>query len=332
MKINVKFLVFFAILFYCTNGFAQEADTIEYQRYSISNNVDYLYAKPDSYDFIMNVPGDYVLFYKRAFRKKNLPAIGLITATTAVLLVYDQALLDGAQSLGREIGIGNADNTTTMIKIGDLSIFRGPTDIGSLIYFIGDGWLQLGISMSFLGKGLFYDDYRALQTSSQLLEGLISIGVAIQFIKHIAGRESPFVATQDGGRWDLFPNQIDYHQHVPEYDAFPSGHVAAATMTATVIAENYPEYGYIKPVGYTLISLLSLQMMNNGTHWASDYPLGIAIGYLFGKVAADNGRKTINKKSSQSDTGREKGMNFYNIQPRISQNGTLMLTLNFQLH
>lgn len=26
-------------------------------------------------------------------------------------------------------------------------------------------------------------------------------------------------------------------------------------------------------------------MVNNGIHWASDYPLGIALGYFFGKSA-----------------------------------------------
>ena len=68
--------------------------------------------------------------------------------------------------------------------------------------------------------------------------------------------------------------------------------------TLTVITENYPEYPIIKPIGYTLMTLLGLQMMNNGVHWASDYPLSIAMGYYLGKIAVVNGRKTIEKSTA----------------------------------
>ena len=109
-------------------------------------------------------------------------------------------------------------------------------------------------------------------------------------------------------RWDFFPNQIEYHKYVSSYDAFPSGHLAAFMSTLTVITENYPEYPIIKPIGYTLMTLLSIQMMNNGVHWASDYPLSIAMGYYLGKIAVDNGRKT--KIESNEST--------YQIEPFIN--------------
>jgi hypothetical protein len=41
------------------------------------------------------------------------------------------------------------------------------------------------------------------------------------------------------------------------------------------------------------MGLLSFQMMNNGVHWASDYPLALAIGYGLGKVAVSHGRKVV---------------------------------------
>ena len=49
---------------------------------------------------------------------------------------------------------------------------------------------------------------------------------------------------------------------------------------------------YIQPVGYTLMSLLGFQMLNNGVHWASDYPLALALGYGFGKIAVNGGRRS----------------------------------------
>ena len=45
------------------------------------------------------------------------------------------------------------------------------------------------------------------------------------------------------------------------------------------------------------MSLLGFQMMNNGVHWISDYPLSIAMGYYLGKIAVDNGRQAIDKSA-----------------------------------
>jgi len=88
----------------------------------------------------------------------------------------------------------------------------------------------------------------------------------------------------------MFPSFKDFQAHRTRYDAFPSGHLATCMMTLTVIAENYPEKTYIKPLGYALLAGLSFQMVNNGVHWASDYPLGLAVGYGIGKAIAAGGR------------------------------------------
>ena len=84
-------------------------------------------------------------------------------------------------------------------------------------------------------------------------------------------------------------------------------------MTLTVISENYPEYKFIKPLGITLCSLLGYQMMNNGVHWVSDYPLGIAIGYSLGKLAVNRGRTVVSKQSDFSSS-----RNQINKMPRSS--------------
>jgi hypothetical protein len=65
-----------------------------------------------------------------------------------------------------------------------------------------------------------------------------------------------------------------------------------ATLTFTVLIENYPEYAWwLRPTEYVWLTLLGLQMINNGVHWASDYPLGIAMGYSMGKIVSRLGRK-----------------------------------------
>ena len=133
---------------------------------------------------------------------------------------------------------------------------------------------------------LIAGDTRALRTAVQITEAILSTGGIVQLLKHVSGRESPFVATEPTGLWDWFPNQIEYLNHVPHYVAMPSGHIATATTTLIVIAENYPEYKWIRPAGYVLLGAISTALVATSIHWWSDIPLGIAIGYSFGMIAS----------------------------------------------
>ena len=54
---------------------------------------------------------------------------------------------------------------------------------------------------------------------------------------------------------------------------------------------NYPEHKFIWPRRAAgAMGVLSFTMVNNGVHWASDYPLALAIGGVVGKVVATRGR------------------------------------------
>ena len=90
--------------------------------------------------------------------------------------------------------------------------------------------------------------------------------------------------TAPGGKWRPFPSLGEYQKNTPNYDAFPSGHLATMMTTVTVLADDYPEKKWIKPLGYTLIGLTGFAMMNTEVHWAGDYPLALAVGYLNGKI------------------------------------------------
>lgn len=258
-----------------------------------------------AYSRLTQLPGHMVsdlgIYSGETFRKKNIPpAVGLAVAT-GILIFYDEPLIDGAQKLGRRLGLGNKDNTTPYVKVGGLPIFRGPSDTGSALYFLGDGWLHFSISGGFYAYGYLADDPRAVRTGYALLEGLVTTGAATQLLKRSTGRESPFVATAENGKWRFFPNQNKYSKHVARYDAFPSGHLATAMMTVTVISSNYPEYPAIAQAGYGIMSLLAFQMMNNGVHWASDYPLALSMGYSFGKIAARRSRGELGGAKGAGD-------------------------------
>lgn len=125
-----------------------------------------------------------------------------------------------------------------------------------------------------------------MRTGSQIVQAVLASGAVIQLLKHLTGRESPVVRTTPTGVWKILPNQVDYHRFVPHFDAYPSGHICTSIATVIVIAENYPDSKWIRPVGYGFTTIVGLGMLNNGIHWLSDYPLGLFIGYYFGLLAA----------------------------------------------
>jgi len=150
----------------------------------------------------------------------------------------------------------------------------------------GDGRSQFALAGAFGAYGLICSDEKALRTGTQIVEVVLSSGGLVQVLKHVTGRESPFVRSTPTGVWKIFPNQIDYHRYVPYFDAFPSGHICTSIGTVIVVAENYPDVKWIRPLGYTLTALVGIGMANNGIHWYSDYPLGLFFGYYFGMIAA----------------------------------------------
>ena len=288
--------------------------------YKIDEGTFSYYEKPRPFGFIMNAPQGMKTWLEESFQRKNLKTIAGITVATFAMVAVDQPLLDGAKDVGRKLGISGDNNMRPLLRVGIYPV-QGPADLGSALYFLGDGITHISIAFSMLGYGLINDDPRALQTFSGLGEGLITVCVATQTLKHLTGRQSPYHSNEPGGRWRPFPNQIKYHQDIPSYDAFPSGHLATAMMTVTVLAENYPEYTLIRPIGYGLMTVLGFQMMNNGVHWVSDYPLAIAIGYGLGKVAVSHGRTIVPSSAVPRAVARQKQDKDFFILPMFSDSG-----------
>lgn len=297
----MKYYLLLTLVFIIFNIFAEgDKENILTQDYKISDNTTFTYSKTNWLNVITDVPQSYKYFFKESFSKDNLFNLGLIASSTLILYHYDPQLINGVQKWGRKLGIGNDDATQDMIKYKRITLFRGPMDLGSSFYYIGDGWSHTLVLLSFLGYGKATNNFRAEATSHALMHGLLLSTIGNQFLKRTTGRESPYRATKRRGNWDLFPNQNKYNSDTSKYDAFPSGHVATLTMTSTVILENYPEYkSYLQPLFLTLGSILALQMMNNGVHWASDYPLAIGMGYLYGKIAAQTGRTITHYNGEQ---------------------------------
>lgn len=265
------------------------------------------YERPSVFGFLLDVPRDIGGLARDAVRRENLPWTGGVIASTAGLLLLDQDLSRSAHRAGRWAGISSNGETA---KLSSWFPLPYPTDAGSAMYYIGDGMVPVLLTAGWLGYGLVSQDTRALRTTSHLAEGLVGVAIVAQTIKHLTGRQSPSRATEEGGRWRPLTDPREYQKNVPAFDAFPSGHMATAMVTVTVLAEDYPEYrGWTYGIGYGLMTALGFQMLNNDVHWASDYPLALAVGYGIGKHAASRGRHLVDAAGAPEggEASRRKG-------------------------
>jgi len=286
VKIFIFFLSFLALACGVCRASSCELSKSSFSHtYSFENGKVLNYEKPRFWKDLARGPKDWSDFMKDSFTRENAPWLAGIAGSTLLLIKYDREIYEETRRFGKRMNISTEDKTKTFIKLNGVSLFRGPTDLGSAMYFLGDGWISIGLFGSFKLYGLAKDDWRASSTANQLMEGLLVTGFTTQILKWSTGRQMPKTSSGDStGRWHPFAT--DYLSKRRWYDAFPSGHLATGMMCVTVLTENYPEKKYIKPVGYSLLALLSFQMVNNGVHWVSDYPLGLAVGYGIGKSVA----------------------------------------------
>ena len=278
---------------------------VKEQIYKLNNEQLFVYKKPKPFGFITNLPKDAAGIVKTTFKRKSIVPLLIVAGATLALLPADEAVSVGVQKFSTNIHFHSEEDYRDIfnIKAGktNISILKAPQNINTALYQMGQGFPSLLIGAGLFTYGKIHNDYRALSTASQLTETFILMGVGTQFLKRISGRQSPSNATDEGGNWHLFPSFKKFQTNTPNYDAFPSGHLATLMSTVTILAQNYPEKGYIKPVGYSLIGLVGLSMINNNVHWISDYPMAIALGYLCARQVVKRNRKIINTASSQKN-------------------------------
>lgn len=254
------------------------------------------FQSPRLFTFVRHIPADMWYIAKSPFQKQNLVGLSVVAASTALLIAYDQRIVDWVKTTSSKISLDPETDYAVPLKIGNTKIFKIPRNMNSALYQIGEGGSSMILAGGIWIYGKLAKDYRAIATASDLAETFVTMGVTTQILKRISGRESPFVATVQGGRWRPLPSFGEYQRNTPFYDAFPSGHLATLTATVTVLAYNYPEKKWIKPVGYLIMALSAWAMMNTEVHWPGDYPLSIAVGYLSGKVTTLRHKKATTLK------------------------------------
>ncbi len=275
------------------------------QAYNSRNGKIYIYTKPKPFGFVTNLPSDAAGMVSMAFKKESIKPMLLVAAGTSVLLLADQSIADRAQKFCDKINLHTKEENKNLvtIKIGkkQTTLIKVPKNINTAFYQLGEGFYGLLIGAGLFTYGKLNHDYRSLSTASQLTESFILMGVGTQLLKRICGRETPDEATVSGGKWNLFPSFKKFQNNTAKYDAFPSGHLATLMSTVTILAENYPEKKWIGPVGYSLTGLVGLSMINNGVHWASDFPLAIGLGYLCARQIVKHSRRILNNQLTKKN-------------------------------
>jgi hypothetical protein len=252
------------------------------------NDTTYIYPKPKAFSFITQLPATYPATARISFKKESIKPWVIIIASTALLLQFDQKIANGVHQFSHFIHVDTTRNYRHGVSFNvgktGFDVWEPPGNVNTAIYEVGEGVPSILIAGGLWGFGLIKKDYRAISTASQIIQATTATGFMTQFLKRTTGRESPFRKTQPGGRWRPFPKPSIYQHSVPQYDAFPSGHMGTMVSTYVVLTENYPEKKWIHPIALSVISLVGLAMINNNVHWASDYPMAIGMGYAFGKA------------------------------------------------
>ena len=236
---------------------------------------------PHLYEIVSDAPINIYGVVRNSFTPENLPAIGYLSALTATLVMTDAQTHSAIKTFFR--------NNKSLNNYGKYAVY------------LGDGKIDIGIGSLFALYGVTFSDNLAVRTGIQCTEAIVSNGILVQLLKRISGRESPLSASSKTGTWRLFPNFIKYQKNQPKYYSFPSGHLSTAMATLTVIAENYTDSHFIRPIGYSLEGLLGLSLVSRDVHWFSDFPLAWALGYEFGMfITSRNISVKGNKENSNS--------------------------------
>lgn len=244
--------------------------------------------RPKAFTFVTHVPKDLIQISKSPFQKANFKNLVIIIGTSTALVFADQKIYDGVRKFSDNIHLHPEEENKTIwsIKTGNKEtvLLKVPRNLNTGLYNIGQGFTTILIAAGFYVQGKISKNYTSLQTASDLTESFITLGMFTQLLKYVTGRENPGVSSMNGGAWHPFPSLSSFQNDKSRFDAFPSGHLSTLMAAVTILSNNYPKKKWIKPVGYTLVALSGFAMINNGVHWAGDYPLGIGLGYLTGNI------------------------------------------------
>ena len=162
-----------------------------------------------------------------------------------------------------------------------------------------------------------FKNQKGVQTSLLATQAWITSAIWVQLIKHFTGREDPsasyIYSKMPGGKWwgpfIQYDQDITIYKSVSSFDAFPSGHTAAAFSIATVFATRYNSTAAVPIISYSMATLVGVSRLTEHQHWVSDVFVGGLLGFACGKQVVAHFNKIhqnpVNSLSSRSNIKTE---------------------------
>ena len=147
-------------------------------------------------------------------------------------------------------------------------------DLANIFEPFGNGIITIPTLAAFYLFGHFDENYKAKRTALIATESFLITGLYTTILKVTLGRHRPSTGS----------SSTTFDGFTTDHKSFPSGHTSTAFAIATVVANEYEETPYIKPISYGIATLTGLSRINDEKHWASDVFFGAALGYFTSKT------------------------------------------------
>lgn len=120
---------------------------------------------------------------------------------------------------------------------------------------------------------------RERETSSMLVESLITTSVWTGALKELTRRERPRETSEESADWTGPGSAFTNEPVATGLRSFPSGHTSGTWAMATVLAHQYPSHGIVPLLAYGTATAMGYSRMVVGAHWLSDVVAGGLIGF-----------------------------------------------------
>lgn len=171
-------------------------------------------------------------------------------------------------------------------------------------------------------------NHKLLHTSILASQAALSAGIWARVGKIFTGRMRPGATYGDleynsdhwFGPFAEFNPAIRGNRGIAAFDAFPSGHTAAAFSIATVFAGSYSDRKAVGWLAYTLATAVAVTRLIEHEHWASDLIPGALIGYGCGRQVLKNYYRSFPQYKNRKYR-RQKGSTSFNVYPMTKMPG-----------
>jgi len=173
------------------------------------------------------------------------------------------------------------------LQAEDLQDNRGLRHVAGAFGFTGGpGPFIAGGALYVAGRAT--SSVRVTDLGLHLTESVIVAATLNAFLKGVSGRALPNAKSGEPGDFSFGRG---FHEGNCSFVSFPSGHTAASFAATTAITDEVARWDssaarFVGPVAYSAATLVALSRLYQNVHWASDLPIGAAIGELSGKAVA----------------------------------------------